>query len=267
MIPIKDLNPTHRRPVVTLLLVAACAAVYFLVQQAPSTRVVDTPGGPVAVPQALGSTFFALEYAAIPCEVVTGQPLAWQEIEAALARGDDTDCRRDAGPEAYPGKNVYLAVVVSMFLHGSVMHLLGNLLFLWIFGNNIEDRLGRLPFLAFYLFGGVAATAAHIAVEPSSTIPLVGASGAIAAVMGAYLVWFPNAPVLSWVVPFFFVPVRAKWFLVVWFVLQFFTDPTSGVAWVAHVAGFVAGVLVGLALRGRRPMRPPGLHPSPHQRW
>jgi membrane associated rhomboid family serine protease len=148
-----------------------------------------------------------------------------------------------------------------MFLHGGFLHLAGNMLFLWVFGNNIEDRLGHLPFVAFYLVCGLAATLAHVAVQPGSTVPLVGASGAIAGVMGAYLVWFPNALVLSWVVPFFLVPVRAKWFLGIWFVLQFFTNPNAGVAWVAHVAGFVAGALAALVLRGparRRSPPPPG---------
>jgi membrane associated rhomboid family serine protease len=128
------------------------------------------------------------------------------------------------------------------------------MLFLWIFGNNIEDRLGPVRFLAFYVVGGVVATLAHVLLNLDSTVPMVGASGAIAAVMGAYLVWFPDAPVRTAL--FFFlitvVRIRAKWVLGFWFVLQFFTSPNSGVAWAAHVGGFVFGVLVALLVRTNR---------------
>src|SRR3712207_1306908 len=137
-----------------------------------------------------------------------------------------------------------------MFLHGSLLHLGGNLLYLWIFGNNVEDRLGHVGYLAFYVVGGVVATLAHVAVNADSTIPLVGASGAIAAVMGAYLVWHPNARINTLVMMIFitFVRVKAKWLLAFWFVLQFFTGNDSGVAWMAHVGGFVFGVVGGLLL-------------------
>jgi membrane associated rhomboid family serine protease len=141
------------------------------------------------------------------------------------------------------------------------------MLFLWIFGNNIEDRLGSVRYLGFYLLGGLAATVAHIVVQPFSTVPLIGASGAIAAVMGAYLVWFPDAPVRALLFFIFPTYIRAKWFLGFWFVMQFFTNAGSGVAWVAHVGGFVFGVLVALLVRKkpkaaehlfRQPYRPHG---------
>jgi membrane associated rhomboid family serine protease len=132
------------------------------------------------------------------------------------------------------------------------------MLFLWVFGNNIEDRMGPFFFLMFYLVGGLVATGAHIAVQPSSTVPLVGASGAIAAVMGAYLVLFPNVRIRSLIIPFVVVLFRdipAKWLLGFWFVLQFFTNPAEGVAWVAHVGGFLFGALVAYLLRDRlRPL-------------
>jgi membrane associated rhomboid family serine protease len=131
------------------------------------------------------------------------------------------------------------------------------MLFLWVFGNNVEDRLGHVPYLLFYVASGIVATLAHVGVDPSSTIPVVGASGAIAGVMGAYLVWFPNVPILT---AFFYIlillrEIKAKWLLGFWFVLQFFTSPNDGVAWVAHVGGFVFGVLVGLLLRPSEPER------------
>ncbi len=139
-----------------------------------------------------------------------------------------------------------------MFLHAGLLHLGGNMLFLWVFGNNVEDRLSPILFLGFYLLGGVAATAAHIGLDPNSTVPVVGASGAIAAVMGAYLVLFPRARIHS-VILFppiiLFRQIPAWVLLAVWFGSQFLVDPTSGVAWAAHVGGFVFGVLVGLPLR------------------
>jgi membrane associated rhomboid family serine protease len=149
-----------------------------------------------------------------------------------------------------------------MFLHGGLLHLAGNLVFLWIFGNNVEDRLGHVPYLGFYLVGGVVATLAHVFVNADSTVPVVGASGAIAAVMGAYLVWYPNARIKTVIFAFFifFTEVRAKWLLGIWLLLQFFTSDNSGVAWVAHVGGFAFGALVGLAMgpggRRRPPLRP-----------
>ena len=135
------------------------------------------------------------------------------------------------------------------------------MLFLWIFGNNIEDRMGWVGYPLFYLASGLAAAAAHIAGQPSSTVPIVGASGAIAGVMGAYLVLFPNVRIRTL---FFFIiillrDITAKWLLLAWFLLQFFTGPNTGVAWLAHVGGFIFGALVALALRSRlrsEPTRP-----------
>ncbi len=259
MIPLKDLNPTTRPAVVTWILLAVNVLVFVFVQQAQrGTDVI-----PVAEGQAVevdASLAFTLEYAAVPCEIVTGEPLEIEELRDTFVRGDDTACvEEDTGaPELFPEKRIYLAVLLSMFLHGGWLHLGGNMLFLWIFGNNIEDRLGPIRYLVFYLLGGFAAAAAHIAVQPASTVPVVGASGAIAAVMGAYLVWYPNAPIRTLFIMFliFFVEIRAKWLLGFWFVLQFFTDASSGVAWVAHVGGFVFGVLVALLLRGGQRQRP-----------
>ena len=235
MIPLHDDNPTRRRAWVTLLLILVNVGVYFLVQPG-ATEVSSTAE-------------FSYRHAAIPCEVTTGEPLSVPEINAGL-HGQDR-CIQDAGePRVFPGKHVLLAVLASMFFHGSVVHLAGNMLFLWIFGNNIEDRLGRVRYLAFYLVAGVVATLTHIALQPHSTVPVIGASGAIAGVMGAYLIWFPNARVLSLV--FFFVArIRAKWLLLAWFVSQFFVNPNEGVAWGAHVGGFVFGAVVALLFRRR----------------
>jgi membrane associated rhomboid family serine protease len=136
-------------------------------------------------------------------------------------------------------------------------------LFLWIFGNNVEDRLGKVRYIVFYLMAGVVATIAHVMVNASSPETLVGASGAIAGVMGAYLVWFPRVKITTAIFFVIFVRLRAWVLLLAWFVLQFFTNASSNVAWVAHVAGFVFGALVGLLFRGEvHDQQPPVLEPA-----
>jgi membrane associated rhomboid family serine protease len=149
-----------------------------------------------------------------------------------------------------------LSLLTSLFVHGSLFHLLGNMLYLWIFGNNIEDFLGSFRFVLFYLVCGLAAGLTQVAATPSSQIPMIGASGAIAGVLGAYLVLFPRARVLTLVL-FFIVPVPAGIVLGLWFVAQLVNvGMGGGVAWFAHIGGFLTGIgLVLVALRrkaGRR---------------
>jgi membrane associated rhomboid family serine protease len=246
MIPIKDYNPTSRLPIVTILLIAVNVVVYFFVQ--PHYR----PGDEAK---------FTFEHAAIPCEVINGRPLADDEIQTTLRNGNTNACEGNTptSPPDFAHKSVYLAILYSMFLHGSLLHIGGNMLFLWIFGNNIEDVMGSVSYLGFYLLSGFVAAAAHIAVQPNSTVPVVGASGAIAGVMGAYLVLFPDVQIRT-VLIFFFLfirDIRAKYLLGFWFLLQFFTDQSSGVAWVAHVGGFAFGAVVAVFLRDRlRPRHP-----------
>jgi len=260
VIPIKDYNPARRFPVVTLVLIAINVGVYLFVQ-----RPFD---------ENTSQARCSYEVAAIPCEVVQGRPLTEDEVVQTLQSDDDSACeeRTSSDDEAvFPNKSVWLALLYSMFLHGSLLHLGGNMLFLWIFGNNIEDRMGLGGYVGFYLLAGLVASAAHILVQPDSTIPVVGASGAIAGVMGAYGVLFPNVKIRSLIILIILVLFRdipAKWWLGFWFVTQFFTNPNEGVAWVAHVGGFVFGALVALFLRDRlRPSRVPTLEPSPEPIW
>ena len=167
---------------------------------------------------------------------------------------------------------------VSMFLHGGWLHLGGNMLYLWIFGDNIEDRVGHVPYLLFYLASGVAATLAHAVANPDSRIPSIGASGAIAGVLGAYLVLFPKQRVTTLIPIFMFITVReipAIFLLGFWFVLQLFTgaavmgahvNDVGGVAYFAHVGGFVTGMVLIVLMGGRRPRRAaPALYPP--DRW
>ena len=160
-----------------------------------------------------------------------------------------------------------LPLLTSMFLHGGWLHFLGNMLYLWVFGDNIEDRIGHFGFLIFYLVCGLAAAFLHIFTNTASIVPTVGASGAIAGVLGAYLVLFPGARVLTFVPIFFFfqlIELPALVFLGFWFVMQFFSGAMSlaageqqmgGTAWWAHIGGFVTGISLIWKRRGLRPRR------------
>jgi membrane associated rhomboid family serine protease len=248
VIPLKDTNPTATRPVVTLLLIAACVVVYFFVE--PIGQVSFTGHSTNASVQQ-ASTEFSYHYAAVPCELTRGRPLTVTDVEAGCQR-------RRLGSPLFPGKDVWLAVLVSMFLHGSVLHIAGNMLFLWIFGNNVEDRLGHVAYLIFYLLAGAVATVVYVASDPTSTVPLLGASGAIAGVMGVYLVFFPRAPIRTLILipPVILWPRLPAWILLAfWFVSQFFVSPGSAVAWPAHVGGFLFGVVVAWSWPRRRTAR------------
>jgi len=230
VLPIRDENPTRRIPVLTAVLIAANILVFVFVQPHGGEK----------------EARFVYEHAAIPCELQQGRPLDVGQIQSS-------DCAVRQGPELFANKNVWLAVVVSMFLHGSWFHLLGNMLFFWIFGNNVEDYLSRFGFAAFYLIAGCLASLSFVLTDPGSVAPFIGASGAIAALMGMYLVLWPTARVLTLTIIFpFVVYLPARVVLAIWFVLQFFTSPNSGVAWTAHVGGFALGALVGLAARRSR---------------
>jgi membrane associated rhomboid family serine protease len=211
-------------------------------------------------------------HAAIPFEVTHETSLA--EGGAPASRAIDRAYGPNSGLQPYlqrqcPAKGWLASIFVAMFLHAGWLHIGGNMLFLWVFGNNVEDRLGPLPYLLFYLLGGVAAFALQLALAPTSAIPTLGASGAIAAVLGAYLVAFPRARVLTLVIFFLITLVELPAYLVLglWFVLQLFsgvgelgTAVNSGVAYWAHVGGFVFGVGVGLLFlrgRGREAFPPP----------
>ena len=154
-----------------------------------------------------------------------------------------------------PGTGGYFTVFTSMFLHGGPMHIIGNMLYLWIFGNNVEDSMGHLRFIIFYLIAGLAAAAAHLALNPASTVPTIGASGAVSGVLGAYLVLFPHARIKTLIFligPFFRIIYLPAWVLLIfWIGLQLLSqavapaDPAvGGVAYAAHIGGFAAGFLL-----------------------
>lgn len=225
MLPIRDINPTAIRPLITLLVIGLNAVVFFFVQPA---------AGPAAEE-------FTYRNAAIACEVTTGSPLAVAEIRSGVCS--------EGGEPVFPDKNIAVSVLASMFLHAGLAHIAFNMWSLWIFGNNVEEAFGPTGFTVLYLASGVAATAGFIVTNPDLTVPLVGASGAIAGVMGSYLVLFPRHQVMT-LVFVRIVAIRSVWFLGIWFVSQFLlTD--AGVAWEAHVAGFAFGAIVTLPFRRR----------------
>jgi membrane associated rhomboid family serine protease len=263
MIPMADENPVRRVPWCTIGLILACVIVYFAVQPG---RHINFGWNGIAESVNAQDLRFVVDNAAIPCELVKGRPLTEEEFRRTFDDGDTSACTNGGGPEHSAGKNVYLAALLTMFLHASIPHLFGNMLFLWVFGNNIEDRKGRWRFLLLYLVGGAVATASQVLIDPNSTVPIIGASGAIAAVMGAYLVSYPKARIKSMIFfgPMLLRKVTAAWLLILWFLLQFqYVLSDVGIAWGAHVGGFTFGVLVGLwwRLQERRRASPPA--PAP----
>jgi membrane associated rhomboid family serine protease len=228
MIPISDDNPTLRFPVVTVLLLSAMGAVWLLVQ---------------------GAGLDPIRLSASVCNLglVPGELTGRAEVGTAVPLGMGLYCVVDRE------KINFLTPLLSMFLHGGWAHILGNGLFLWVFGNNVEDSMGRTRFAAFYLLCGMAAAGSQIAIDPASPTPMVGASGAISGVLGAYLILYPRVSVHVFV-GFFLLSLPAYFVLLMWIGLQLLAGlpqltslrevTSSGVAVWAHIGGFFAGVLL-----------------------
>ncbi|QNB46300.1 rhomboid family intramembrane serine protease [Thermanaerosceptrum fracticalcis] len=218
MIPLRDSTRSRSFPLITICLIVINLYIYFV--QATSSRV------------ELQSII--VNYALIPAHLTERlQELSWTGI-------------------------LYPPLITSTFLHGSWFHVLFNMLYLWVFGDNIEDKLGRFRFLIFYLLSGIGGNIAHILTNPASPIPLVGASGAIAGVLGAYFITFPRARVTSLIFILFFITIKdipAVIFLFIWFVIQVLNGIANlgmmgnPVAYWAHIGGFVVGILLMLILR------------------
>jgi membrane associated rhomboid family serine protease len=208
MIPLKDDNPTSTKPIVTYFIIGACVAIFLIQINLQSYKT--------------GQLFYS--YGLVP-SVLMGHnqlPLDLYVIPA------------------------YLTIFTSMFMHGGFMHLIGNMLYMWIFADNIEDNLGGLKFLLFYLLAGIGAAMTQVLIDTYSQIPMIGASGAIGGILGAYLINHPNAKVLV-LIPFGFfsqlIKIRALYVLVFWFILQFISTG-GGVAYAAHIGGFVSGIIL-----------------------
>jgi membrane associated rhomboid family serine protease len=245
MIPIKDNIPTDRFPLVTVALIITNVIVYLLSIRHGGS-LISGPDTQEIVKY--GATPYALTHSGVHCGLVSPAQLG---------------CGRGVS-----GLLPWETVFTAMFMHASILHIAGNMIFLWIFGNNVEDSMGPVRFLVFYLLGGVAALALQVAVGPDTVAPTVGASGAIAAVLGGYIVLYPRARVLTLVLIIFFfgvIELPAMVMLGVWFITQAvfgavgLTDPTGagGVAYFAHIGGFAFGLLTIRLWAKRRKPTPP----------
>ena len=233
LFPIKDYNPTRSTAYLTIIFIIVNVGV-FLYQSVISDLDLQV-----------------YQNAMIPWEITH-----FKNVEEPI--GYTIENRHGLPYRHWIHRNIppILTLFTSMFMHGSLLHLLGNMLFLWIFGNNIEDFLGRLRFLFFFLVAGMGASLVHIVFHPNSLTPVIGASGAVSGIMGAYLILYPSAKVRTLVFIFFFitfVDIPAAVFLIVWFIFQFLYVGGQGVAWLAHVGGFVLGLLLIKWNKKRRP--------------
>ncbi|HEX8155745.1 MAG TPA: rhomboid family intramembrane serine protease [Solirubrobacteraceae bacterium] len=236
MFPLKDNIPTERTPIVTIAFIAINVFVYFVLQKG---GILDGP-----------SDASVVHWGAIPYEVthpgdhcdIAGTAIACEGMPGVVG-------------QASSQPSTILTMFSSMFMHGSILHLAGNMLFLWIFGNNVEDAMGHAKFVIFYLLGGLAALLGQVLVEPDAIVPTIGASGAVAAVLGGYILLYPRARVITVIFIIFFfgiVELPALVILGFWFLQQIafgvwdVTNPTGGgggVAYFAHIGGFVFGLL------------------------
>ena len=254
MFPISDENERGHGPAyVTLALIAINVVVFLFLQGAGASA---------------DGAEFTYGYSAVPLEITTGTDLT--EPETITVGGEQLEVPQEPGPTP-----IWLTLLTSMFMHGGWFHLAGNLLFLWVFGDNVEHRIGHLLFAVFYLVTGLVASLAQILVDPDSVIPTLGASGAISGVLGAYIVMFPTNRVTVFLFRVL-VPVPAIVAIGIWAVFQFISgiglfalaeETAGGVAYMAHIGGFVAGVVGGLLFRSifHEPRHPRGTPASAYR--
>ncbi len=253
LLPIGDDNSDRQTtPFIVYAIVAINVVVFLFLQQILQTR---------------SGEIFTYGYSVVPYEITTGEDLK-APVNVRGGRVEEISGRptREVAIPQFPGPSpIWLTIFTAMFMHGGWMHIIGNMLYLWIFGDNIEDNFGHLNFTLFYLVCGIAATFAQIYVDPASVIPNLGASGAIAGVLGAYLVMFPKNRVRALIPLGFFATITELPAVVVlgfWIVIQIFSQYTAsvyqrsgGVAYMAHIGGFVTGLALSFLFRKKRPDR------------
>ncbi len=224
MLPLFDENPTRRFPVTTVLLICINLTIFIYMLILKSS------------PREL----FIYRFSVVPWEIMHGQQLPPNGLYQLLG---------GYYPSMEISKNVYLSLLTSMFLHSGWLHIIFNMLFLWVFGNNVEDVMGSLPFTGFYLICGLAGTMAEVLIYPKSITPMLGASGAIAGVLGAYLLLYPRARVYT-LVFILIIPLPAFLVIGIWIITQFFygvmslSEMTGNVAWFAHLGGVSCGLVI-----------------------
>ena len=231
MIPISDINPAENTPYITRFFIFFTIAVYILLQPKNGTDLFN----------------FFYEFSAIPCEIQKGVPLSANQFYS-------NNCMVTIDNVIFANKNLMLSLLTANFLHANLLHLVGNLWSFWIFGNNIEDKLGNLKFMIFLMLAAGGSIGTHIFLNYSDLNPIVGASGIVSALMGAYLYRFPNAKLLV-LVPFgiiFPTTIKAKYFMAFWFASQVLISlQNNNISWEAHIGGFFVGYLTMRLINNR----------------
>ena len=224
VIPISDINPARNTPIISRIFMFATVGVFLLIQPKNQIELFN----------------FFYQYSAIPCELVNFSPISESQFY-------NNDCFNNQSSSIFPEKNLLLSVISANFFHANFIHILGNLWSFWIFGNNVEDKLGKFRFIIFLIFIGIISISVHTYLNQDSLIPIVGASGIVSGLMGAYVFMFPNARLLV-LVPFGFLfptTIKAKFFMVFWFLSQILISISDqNISWEAHVGGFVFGYLL-----------------------
>ena len=231
MIPISDINPAENTPYITRFFIFFTIAVYILLQPKNSADLFN----------------FFYEFSAIPCEIQKGVPLSANQFYS-------NDCMVTIDNVIFANKNLMLSLLIANFLHANLLHLVGNLWSFWIFGNNIEDKLGKLKFIIFLMVAAGGSIGTHIFLNYSDLNPIVGASGIVSALMGAYLYRFPNAKLLVLVSFGIIFPttIKAKYFMAFWFASQVIISlQNNNISWEAHIGGFFVGYLTMRLINNR----------------
>lgn len=232
MIPISDINPARNVPVVSRIFIILSSLTFLFLQPKNNIDLLN----------------YFYKYAAIPCELINNLPISANQFY-------NNNCSLEPDIVIFPDKNILLSIIVSLFLHANFLHILGNLWSFWIFGNNVEDKLGKIRFILFLIVSGVISIVGHSFLNVGNLNPIVGASGIVSALMGAYLYLFPNAKLLV-LVPFgvfFPTTIKAKYFMIFWLISQFIIAiQSNNISWEAHISGFLFGYLLLKVSKFRR---------------
>ena len=232
MIPISDINPARNVPVVSRIFIILSSLTFLFLQPKNNIDLLN----------------YFYKYAAIPCELINNLPISANQFY-------NNNCSLEPDIVIFPDKNILLSIIVSLFLHANFIHIIGNLWSFWIFGNNVEDKLGKIRFILFLIVSGVISIVGHSLLNFGNLNPIVGASGIVSALMGAYLYLFPNAKLLV-LVPFgvfFPTTIKAKYFMIFWLISQFIIAiQSNNISWEAHISGFLFGYLLLKVSKFRR---------------
>ena len=232
MIPISDINPARNVPVVSRIFIIISSLTFLFLQPKNNIDLLN----------------YFYKYAAIPCELINNLPISANQFY-------NNNCSLEPDIVIFPDKNILLSIIISLFLHANFLHILGNLWSFWIFGNNVEDKLGKIRFILFLIVSGVISIVGHSFLNVGNLNPIVGASGIVSALMGAYLYLFPNAKLLV-LVPFgvfFPTTIKAKYFMIFWLISQFIIAiQSNNISWEAHISGFLFGYLLLKVSKFRR---------------